>query len=255
MGAEPPALSKAAPIEMLLDEARRQGRGPVERCLVYCPDAVGTAAVKENPSLFDPLRRAAHGSVEVLSVFPPKTPVCFASMFTGAPPEAHGIRRYVQRVLECDTVFDSLIRAGRRVSIVTVRGSSMEVLFKGRGIDIYAESDDERVTGRAAGLIGENRHDLIVAYHQEYDDILHKTDPKSAAAKAAIQRHVAAFGQLAEACRLGWGNSARLTLFAPDHGAHVDNDTGTGDHGQDIPEDMEVTFFAGFSTGDHRKQI
>ena len=30
-------------------------------------------------------------------------------------------------------------------------------------------------------------------------------------------------------------------ILAPDHGAHVDADTGKGDHGLDIPEDMQVS--------------
>jgi hypothetical protein len=175
-------------------------------------------------------------------------------MFTGAPPEAHGIRRYEQRVLECDTIFDALIRAGKQVAIVTVRGSSMEVLFEGRGVDIHAEADDHGVTSRAAGLIGEDRHDLIVAYNQEYDDTLHEKGLRSAEALAAIERHVAAFGRLAAACRSGWSHRARLALFAPDHGAHALDASGAADHGEDIPEDMEITFFAGLSGGVNRRQ-
>ena len=251
MGVEPPGLSSAAPVEELLGEAGRKDIDLIERCLVYCPDAVGTAAIEENPSLFGPLRVAAPVGVQLRSVFPPKTPVCFASMFTGAPPEVHGVQRYEQRVLECDTLFDALLRGGKRIAIATVKGSSMEVLFNGRGIDIYAEVDDQQVTARAVGLIEDDRHDLVIVYHQEYDDILHKMGLKSAEALSAIKRHVKAFKHLVEACHSGWSRYARMMLFAPDHGAHVHEATGTGDHGEDIPEDMEVTFFAGLSAGDN----
>ena len=254
MGAEPPGLSTAEPMEQLLGEAGRLGIDLIDRCLVYCPDAIGTTVIAENPAMFEPLRKFAPHGVPLVSVFPPKTPVCFASMFTGAPPEAHGIRRYEQKVLECDTLFDALIRAGKRIEIATVEGSSMEVLFKGRGIDLYAGADDQDVTACALRLIEADRHDLIIAYHQEYDDTLHKKGLRSAEALGGIERHVAAFKRLVEACHSGWSRYARLMLFAPDHGAHVDNATGTGDHGQNIPEDMEVTHFAGleagFATGD-----
>jgi len=254
MGAEAPGLSTAAPIEELLGEAGREGIDLLERCLVYCPDAIGTTVIAENAAIFKPLKEIAPHSISLLSVFPPKTPVCFASMFTGAEPEAHGIRRYVQRVLDCDTLFDALIRAGRRIAIATVKGSSMEVLFKGRRIDLYAGADDQDVTEHALRLIEADGHDLVIAYHQGYDDTLHKKGLRSAEALAGIERHVAAFGRLVEACHSGWSRHSRTVLFAPDHGAHVDKATGTGDHGEDIPEDMEVTHFAGLAAGDNRQK-
>lgn len=247
MGARAPALSLAAPMDELLGEAGREGIGLVERCLVYCPDAIGTTAIDENPAMFDPLRLAAPHGVKLLSVFPPKTPVCFASMFTGALPESHGIRRYERRVLACDTLFDAVIRAGKRVAIATVKGSSMEVLFKQRQIDILSGADDEAVAACALELIGADRHDLIVAYHQEYDDTLHEMGLRSPEALAAMGRHVRAFTGLLEACHSSWSGRDRLALFAPDHGAHHDAATGKGDHGEDIAEDMEVTHFAGLA--------
>jgi hypothetical protein len=254
MGAEAPGLSTAEPVDQLLGEAAREGMDRIERCLVYCPDAIGTAVIAENPAMFEPMRGIAPHSMSLLSVFPPKTPVCFASMFTGAMPEAHGIRRYVQRVLECDTLFDALIRAGKRIAIATVKGSSMEVLFKGRGIDLYPEADDQGVTACALRLIEGDGHDLIIAYHQEYDDTLHEKGLRSAEALAGIEKHVAAFALLVKACHSGWSKHAQMMLFAPDHGAHVDEATGTGDHGKDIPEDMEVTHFAVLTAGDNSRQ-
>jgi predicted AlkP superfamily phosphohydrolase/phosphomutase len=59
--------------------------------------------------------------ISLQSVTPPKTPVCFASLFTGAAPDQHGIRKYEKPVLKCDTLFDALIRAGKRGAIVAVR--------------------------------------------------------------------------------------------------------------------------------------
>ncbi len=247
MGAEAPRLSEALPIGKLLSGAAEAGIARLERCLVYSPDAVGTAAIDENPDLFSPVREAAPDEVKLLSVFPPKTPVCFASMFTGAPPEVHGIREYVKRELECDTLFDALIRAGRRIAIATVRESSMEALFTGRPIELFPEASDSDVTACALELIRSGRHDLILAYHQDYDDMLHEKDLRSPEALEALARHAAAFAELARACDAGWRGHARLVLFAPDHGAHFDAVAGTGGHWENIPEDMEVTHFAGFA--------
>ncbi len=254
MGVEPPALSTAESIDVFLSEVGREGIGGVDRCLVYCPDAIGTTVIGENPAVFDPLKETAPHCVKLLSVFPPKTPVCFASMFTGALPESHGIQHYVQKVLACDTLFDALIRAGKRVAIATLRGSSMEVLFKERRIDLICEANDEDVTACTLELIEADRHDLIIAYQQEYDDILHEKDLRSPEALAVVERHVRTFTRLVEGCHSSWSDRNRLVLFAPDHGAHLDPLTGTGNHGEDIPEDMEVTHFAGLAAGDNHRQ-
>ena len=40
-------------------------------------------------------------------------------------------------------------------------------------------------------------------------------------------------------------DSRRLVVFSPDHGVHLDEETGKGGHGLDIPEDMEVRSFWG----------
>jgi hypothetical protein len=39
--------------------------------------------------------------------------------------------------------------------------------------------------------------------------------------------------------------SNRLVVFAPDHGAHLDPETGKGSHGLDIYEDMVIRSFWG----------
>ena len=44
------------------------------------------------------------------TVMPSVTPVCFGTMYTGAQPEVHGIRRYEKPVIKIDTIFDVLIR-------------------------------------------------------------------------------------------------------------------------------------------------
>ena len=90
----------------------------------------------------------------------------------------------MKETLTCDTLFDALIRAGKRVAIATVAESSMEALFQGRRIDLFPEACDEGVTDCTLGLIEAERHELIVAYHQEYDDTLHEKDLQSPGALA-----------------------------------------------------------------------
>jgi hypothetical protein len=161
-------------------------------------------------------------------------------MFTGADPQVHGVKWPDRPVLTCDTLFDALIRAGKKPAIVAVAGSSIDRLFRNRSMDYFSEPYDPQVTDRVLSLLHDDRHDFIVAYHQEYDDALHRTTPHSDEAVRALQHHLDSFARLAAAVHSCWASYHRLILFAPDHGGHLDPDTGKGTHGLDIPEDMLV---------------
>ncbi len=244
MGVARPGLCRCGPIAGVL--AAAGGIGQVERCLVYAPDAMGAVLFASQADLLSRVSAAAPVTAALRSVFPPKTPVCFASMFTGAPPEVHGIRAYERPVLECDTLFDSLIRAGKRPAIVSVKDASTDIIFRGRDMDYFSEPADDDVTARAIELLESDRHDLILVYHQEYDDLLHESEPFAAGALAAAGRHVDAFSRLAMVALERWRGRQSLVAFAPDHGAHVDPRTGRGAHGEDMPDDMEVLHFFAF---------
>ena len=245
MGVPPPEVSEREPIEAVLHTCRAGGLSRIEKCLVYAPDAMGAALFRAFPDLITGILPAAPLQVGLRSVYPPKTPVCFASMFTGAPPAAHGIQAYERPVLECRTLFDALIASGKRPAIVSVADASADIIFRGRDMEYCSESGDGDVTDRALDIIEAGRHDFMLAYHQEYDDLLHETGPFAPAALAAARRHVEAFQDLAARARVAWAGRVGLVVFAPDHGAHVDLATGRGTHGDDMPDDMEVFHFFG----------
>ena len=239
MGIEPPAVCTAPVLEAVLKVAP----GRVERVLVHAADAIGRVILDDHPDLKRRLAAASDVQVELRAMFPPKTPVCFASMFTGAPPEVHGITKYERPVLTCDTLFDALVRAGKRAAIVAVRDCSMDIIFRNRQIDYFTEEDDAAVMARTLTLLKDDRHDFIVSYNQEYDDTLHRTRHDSPEALAAAGRHVETFVRLWQATEEHWAGHARALLFTPDHGAHYDAAKGKGDHGEDIPQDMDVLHF------------
>jgi len=246
MRVEPPALCSRPPLRGFLTAANQVLHGgPAERILLHAPDALGCHLLPSHADRLAPVREHAPVTARVRAMVPPVTPVCFASMFTGASPEAHGIQDYRKPVLECDTVFDALLRAGKRVAIAAVEGSSMEVIFRGRELDYRVGADDAEVTRHALALIQEDRHDLLVVYQQEYDDTLHRSGPFSPEALRAVDNHVAAFATLARAADLGWRARSRVVLLCPDHGAHLDPDSGRGTHGLPIPEDLEVDHYLG----------
>jgi hypothetical protein len=238
-GCAPPALADAAiPCPDLT--AR------VERAMLLLPDAVGTPVWNTRPVLRQRVLARCPQAIALRSVLPPKTPVCFASMFTGALPEAHGIRTYAKPVLTCDTAFDALLRGGRRIALVAVAGSSMDAIFRDRAIDYHAEPYDPWVIRTAARLITADRHDLVVAYTQEYDDAIHRLPPLGADALACAERQVEGLERLADVAVQAWQGRTHAIAFLPDHGAHDCGD-GHGDHGDDRPEDMHLEHFWGIA--------
>ena len=222
------------------------GDNGVQRCLIYCPDALGDHLWSRFPGEAAAVAEHCPQRIHLSSVVPPKTPVCFASVFTGAPPERHGIRRPERPVLACDTLFDALLRAGRRVAISAVRGSSIDLIFRNRAIDYFSEDYDKEVTDRALAVLAADLHDVVVVYHQEYDDQLHQTEPFSVPCLQAFRNHVRSVHRLARAAEAAWSTHDYAIVVAPDHGAHCDPESGVGNHGLEVPEDMCVSHWYGF---------
>ncbi|MBN1436516.1 MAG: alkaline phosphatase family protein [Sedimentisphaerales bacterium] len=243
MDVESPVGSNSDHIETLTDKARTDNIAKVDKCLIYAPDAVGMHLYEDHRLEFDKILDFAPLSVRLRSMIPPKTPVCFASMFTGLKPDSHGINIYSRPVLKCATLFDAMILAGKKVAIVAVKNSSIDLIFRERQMDYFSEDYDQQVTDRTIQLLEMDQHDVIVAYHQEYDDALHKTAPDSAPAIAAFENHINSFTKLAGVFNRSWSKYNRMLAFAPDHGAHFDSETQKGTHGLDISEDMEISHF------------
>lgn len=245
MGIKLPLDLLEAPLEQVLAEHQRQlGSAQIRKCLVYAPDAMGRHLYHHDRELMDSFELAAPIRVELRAVMPSVTPVCFASMFTGLAPALHGIQTYSKPVLSCQTLFDYLVQAGKRVAIVAVAESSIDLIFRQRPIGYFSEADDAAVTDRALELLKADQHDFLLVYHQDYDDALHESGPFSERALAAARRHAEASHILAEGLHQHWPSHDRMLVIAPDHGAHEMPD-GSGDHGLEIPEDMDVDHYYG----------
>jgi hypothetical protein len=244
-----PSLASEGPIESVLEIHQRVVAGkPIERCLIYCPDALGVHIWRSCGNHLDTIAELAHLRIPLLSVMPPKTPVCFASMFTGGRPVDHGILKYERPVLKCETLFDVLLDADQSIAIVAVNNSSIDLIFRERNMEYFSEKNDEAVLERTIAVINENRHNLIVAYQQEYDDMLHKHNPFSDPCIDAVTNHVRDFITMAKTARNVWSGYNNAVIFAPDHGAHIDSASGHGDHGVDIPEDMQLFHWYGINS-------
>jgi hypothetical protein len=248
MGISKPELSTSEIIEPLVNYAFEIiNLNKIEKCLIFAPDAVGEITYQNYQEYFNGIPDYAPLSLKLNSVYKPVTPVCFASMFTGALPEAHGITKYEKPVLKVDTIFDQLIYENKNPAIVAVENSSIDLIFRRREMAYYSEKYDREVIERTIDLMKENKNDFILSYNQEYDDSIHDTIPFSERSINALKNQNENFLTLAKYFDQYWIDYNRLIMYTPDHGCHIDKETGKGDHGENIPEDMNVIHFCGIA--------
>jgi len=121
MQVEPPQFSITQVQENLLSAIKQDGIDRIEKCLIFAPDAIGKTIHEKYPEYFSDINQIINHTEYLQSIYPPKTPVCFASMFSGTLPEKHGIQAYARPVLKIDTIFDALLRSNKKVAIVAVQ--------------------------------------------------------------------------------------------------------------------------------------
>ncbi len=238
IGAEAPAQSQP-PIPSLAALA-----GKVDRIFMYNPDAVAMWLYQKYTPLFDGVVKHTQLTLPLRSVMPSVTPVCFGTMYTGAEPAVHGIRKYEKPVIRIDTLFDALIRAGKRCAIVCDNECSMGKIFCEREMDYFYFDSIEEISQKAMELIEADAYDLLCVYHGDYDATMHKNGTEAEVSIAALKANIAAFDRFAEAIRANWQSHDTLIGFAMDHGCH-DIDSGCGSHGLDMPEDLNIVHFYG----------
>lgn len=244
MGIDVPA--QAAPSNPSLDSYVNAafGGSRADRIFMYNPDAIAQWIYQKYPFLVREITTYAPHPLPLAAVMPSVTPVCFGTMYTGAQPAVHGIRRYEKPVITIDTLFDALVRNGKKVAIVADRGSSMAHIYNERAIDYYYYDTLPEINAKAANLIREDNHDFIAVYNANYDDIMHKYGPESLEALAELRLDTHVFAMFAELIKDHWTQHNTLLGFAMDHGCH-EIDGGCGSHGLDMEEDINILHFYG----------
>lgn len=242
MGIEAPAQSESANEKLCryLDESLSGEK--VTRIFMYNPDAVAQWIYQKYPHMFAEAKQRTDIEIPFQTVMPSVTPVCFGTMYTGAQPEIHGIQSYVKPVIRIDTLFDALIRSGKKAAIVSTAGDSMSRIFLERDMDYFIYDTVEQVNAKACELIIENQHDFIAVYNGNYDSRMHKCGPESKEALGELRCNVRTFGMFSELITAHWKKNNTLIGFAMDHGCHeIDGDCGS--HGLDMDEDINITHF------------
>ncbi len=233
-----PSVSWAA---KLLKE--RMG-GAADRVVLYHADAVGLYIWQKYNNLFAPVYRHTSMALPFLSTVESVTPVAHASMYTGLDPAAHGIETYTRPRLSCDTLYDQMIAAGKKVAILAMRDSTFLHIFKGRAMDYFEEKNAAEIQDKALELIASDQYDLISIHTFMYDDAAHAFGPESRQALNAVSIEAEVFANIAEKLREFCGRHRILLSYAPDHGQHL-TEGGTGAHGSKLIEDMNILHFFG----------
>ena len=210
-----------------------------DRLFMYNPDAIAQWVYEKYPHLMEEAISRTELRLPLQSVMPSVTPVCFGTMYTGAQPEIHGIRRYEKPVIAIDTIFDALIRAGKKPVIIADTECSIGKIFQNRNMDYFLYKTIEEINAKAAEVILEDKYDFIVIYNGNYDSRMHKVGPEDVHALGELRHNSRTFGMLCELIKSQWQNHTTLMGFAMDHGCH-EIDGGCGSHGLDMPEDLNI---------------
>lgn len=222
-----------------------EGVSAYDRVLMYNPDAVALWLYQKYTDLFTPALMRTNLQLPLTSVMPSVTLVCFASMYTGAVPGIHGIKKYEKPVLKTDTLFDAIIRAGKKCAIVSDTKASMSKIFLERDMDYFTYDNVDHITAKAIQLIREDKYDLIAVYHGNYDAAMHKNAPEHELSLAALQKNSNDFAALVDEVSTAWAGHNIFYGLCPDHGCH-EIDGGAGSHGLDMDDDMNIIHMYGW---------
>lgn len=215
-----------------------------DRIVMYNPDAIAQWIYQKYPEYLGSVKEATDKEIFLSTVMPSVTPVCFATMYTGAQPPVHGIQKYEKPIIAIDTIFDALVRAGKKVAVITYGKCSLSKIYLDRNMDYYHfdVGGIEAVNAKAMEVILRDEHDFIVIYNGNYDRVMHKNGPESAGALAELRLNDHVFGMISNLIKTHWKHHNTLVGFAMDHGCH-EIDGGCGSHGLDMPEDINIVHF------------
>jgi len=252
IGIEPPACAEPGLdwVSEALTDLCKEG---FDRVLIHNSDAVGMWLQEKYPDSATPIRKHTHITVPFKSPMPSVTPVCFGTMYTGAAPAVHGIQKYEKPIIQIDTFFDALARAGKKVAIVSTQNASMSCIFLEKGVDLYKMDNEAQIVAKAQELILEDKYDVLCVYTYMYDTLDHRHGPEAAESLNALYEQGIFFDTLASCVKRNWKQHNTLISFSPDHGVHLAEE-GTlntkgkpvkGYHGSDSPLDLNILHYFG----------
>lgn len=231
-------------IPWVSDMLKERLGGPADKAILYHADAVGMHIWQKYTHLLAPVYKYTSMALPMESTIESVTPVAHATMYTGLDPEEHGIVTYTRPQLTCSTLYDELIKAGKKPAILCMADSSFVHIFKGRDMDYYEVTNATEIEEKALELIASDKYDVISIHTFDYDDAAHAFGPESKQGLNAVAHEAEVFQHIAEGLKQYEGKYRILLTYSPDHGQH-EVLGGTGTHGSKMPEDMNIVHFFG----------
>jgi hypothetical protein len=158
--------------------------------------------------------------MQLRSVRPPVTPVCFATIATGARPETHGVQRR-EDLFRAQTIFEVARERGRTSGVAGgATASATRVL--GRWSDVTrrvgsdGEERDDLILAAGLRIIEEDRPDLFFTQFVGVDSASHRYGPFGSEAAASASALDGRLGRLLVGLREGGYG----VLALADHGQH-----------------------------------
>ena len=232
----PPALSMT-PTRLVANEGCRRCR----RFIAIVIDGCRADRLREADTPFiDRLRREGADYVNTSTVYPARTVTGFSSMFTGAPPKAHGMRsNFVPSLgVKCESVFESLRESGLKGRLVGIAH-----LVDAFGDDVetvtavtHNDKIDDALVARAKAVMERDGPDLLALQLLSVDQTGHARGSYNSEYLAKIEATDRKIEEFLDWCR-GRGYLDKATvLITSDHGQGI----GIGGHGHMSPEETYV---------------
>jgi predicted AlkP superfamily pyrophosphatase or phosphodiesterase len=213
---------------------------PTKSVLVVVFDGFGIATMERHHDNYPNLDLLVERNfVKIRAVQPPKTPVNFATMGTGASQENHGIDQKTDP-LKIETIFQVLDEGGMTSCVAGRQTGSPANLFSRMVTypEIAHTNKDAEVLALVMGRLDESSPDLTLVQFLDIDNAGHKSGPFGVESSRAVRNTDLKLGSLIR----GFAGRASIVVLA-DHGQHeVVGEDGTcrGKHDGSSEEDFVV---------------
>ena len=236
----PPAPS-LTPTRLVAEEGQRR----CKRFIAIVIDGCRADRLLEADTPFiDRMRRVGVDYVNTATVYPARTVTGFSSMFTGAPPKAHGMRsNFVPSLgVKCESIFDSLRASGMTGKLVGI--AHLVDAFGGDVETVTAvthnDEIDDALVARAKAVMERDDPDLLALQLLSVDQTGHARGSYNSEYLAKIEATDRKIEEFLGWCREnGYLDDDTTVLMTSDHGQGI----GIGGHGHMSPEETYVPCF------------
>ena len=235
----PPAPS-LTPTRLVAQEGQRR----CKRFIAIVIDGCRADRLREADTPYmNRMRREGVDYVDTSTVYPARTVTGFSSMFTGAPPKAHGMRsNFVPSLgVKCESIFDSLRASGMTGKLVGIAH-----LVDAFGDDVetvtavtHNDEIDDALVARAKAVMERDDPDLLALQLLSVDQTGHARGSYNSEYLAKIEATDRKIEQFLGWCdERGYLEDATI-LVTSDHGQGI----GIGGHGHMSPDEIYVPCF------------